>query len=54
VLLAGRGGGALNPGRHIALPDREPLANLYLTLLQMLGVEEATFGADGTTALDLS
>jgi len=53
VLLAGRAGGALEPGRHVLLPDREPLANLYVTLLQLLGVDADAFGVDGTRALTL-
>jgi hypothetical protein len=44
VLLVGRGGGALVPGRHIVYPDDTPMTNLYLTLLDRLGVREDTLG----------
>jgi len=44
VLLVGRGGGSLTPGRHIVYPDDTPMTNLYLTLLDRLGVREDTLG----------
>jgi hypothetical protein len=37
-------GGSLAGGRHIAPPDRTPLANLHLTLLKKAGVELDSFG----------
>ncbi len=48
VLLAGRGGGAFKPGRHIRLASQTPLANLYLSMLGAVGVNVGTFGSDGT------
>ena len=53
VLLAGRGGGLVNTGRHLAVPDETPIANLYLAMLETLGVIEPSFG-DSTGTLDLS
>ena len=44
VLLVGRGGGSLAPGRHVVYPDGTPMTNLYLTLLDRLGVRENTLG----------
>lgn len=44
VLLAGRGGGALTPGRHITLPEEIPLTNLYLSLLDRMGVPAEKIG----------
>ncbi|HZA35991.1 MAG TPA: DUF1552 domain-containing protein, partial [Vicinamibacterales bacterium] len=44
VLLIGRGGGSLTPGRHVVYPDGTPMTNLYLTLLDRLGVREETLG----------
>lgn len=38
TIVAGRGGGRINPGRHIHLPDGTPLANLWLTYAQTLGL----------------
>jgi Protein of unknown function (DUF1552) len=43
VLLVGRGGG-LSPGRHVIYPDDTPMTNLYLTLLDRLGVREDAIG----------
>lgn len=50
VLVAGRGGGALATGRHLAAPRRTPLCNLWLSLLRNHGVAVDTFG-DSTGAL---
>ncbi len=54
VLLAGRGGGLVAPGQHRVLPNKTPIANLYLTMLAAVGVPDTSFGIDGTAALDLS
>ncbi len=53
VLLAGRGGGTVNTGRHLAMPSEEPMANLFLAMIETLGVLEPSFG-DSTGVLDLS
>ena len=44
ILLAGRGNGQLTPGRHLEYPDGTPVTNLYLSLLQRLGVEPEKIG----------
>jgi hypothetical protein len=44
VLLAGRGGGSLKPGRHLVCSAGTPITNLYLSLLDRMGVREATIG----------
>jgi hypothetical protein len=51
VLVAGRGGGALAPGRHVRFASNTPLANLFLTFLRAFGVQDVTFGLDGTSPL---
>ena len=51
ILLAGRAGGAVNPGRHLSWDDDTPVANLYLRMLQIMGVEEESFG-NSTGLLD--
>lgn len=53
VIVAGGAGGAVQPGRHIRYDDQPPMANLFLTMLNALGVEETTFGDDSTGLLDL-
>lgn len=44
VLLAGRGGGSLRPGQHLIYPHKTPMTNLYLTLLDRMGVHPETIG----------
>jgi hypothetical protein len=50
ILLAGRGGGTLRPGRHLRFPVNTPLANLYLGMLRKMGVAAERF-ADSTGEL---
>ena len=50
VLVAGRGAGQINPGRHVQY-DGDPIANLYVSFMNMMGVEGSSFGADGTGPL---
>ena len=50
ILLAGHGGGALKPGRHVDLGENVPLSNLYLRMLEEFGVNEKRFG-DSTRSL---
>jgi hypothetical protein len=52
ILLAGSGGGTLCPGRHIRYPVGTPLTNLYLSLLDRLGVPAERLG-DSTGRLPL-
>ncbi len=44
ILLAGKGGGSLRPGRHVRLPHETPLTNLHLSLLDRMGVRADAFG----------
>ncbi len=50
VLLAGRGGGAVTPGRHVRYGG-VPVANLFISMLSTVGVSLSTFGDDGTGPL---
>lgn len=50
LVLAGRGGGTLNPGRHLSYGIKTPMANLHLSLLQRAGVDVPKF-ADSTGPL---
>ncbi len=43
ILLAGRGGGALDPGRHVRY-TATPMANLFLSLADSMGVSAERFG----------
>jgi len=44
ILLAGGGGGTLQGGRHLAYGKKTPLCNLYLEMLQRVGVPQKSFG----------
>jgi hypothetical protein len=44
ILLFGRGDGSLKPGRHIVYDKPVPMTNLYLTMLDRMGVEPETIG----------
>lgn len=44
VILAGGGGGSLQPGRHYRLRDRVPMTNLYLSMLDRMGVKADQLG----------
>jgi hypothetical protein len=53
ILLAGRGGGVIQPGRHIASPQGTPLCNLYVSMLERMGTPVEAFG-DSTAPLPLA
>ncbi|MBM3846466.1 MAG: DUF1552 domain-containing protein [Verrucomicrobia bacterium] len=44
ILLAGRGGGVLNPGRHVRYSHDTPMANLFLTLMDHMGTPSDRMG----------
>lgn len=48
LVLAGRGGGSLKPGRHIVEKQATPMANLHLTLAQKMGLEIDSFNGAST------
>jgi len=51
LILAGRGKGTIRPGRRLRAPEHTPLCNLYVSLLNRMGIPEKHFG-DSTGALD--
>lgn len=51
VLVAGRGDGSLKPGRHLIYKKGTPMTNLYLTLLDRMGVQPERLG-DSTGKLE--
>jgi hypothetical protein len=51
ILLAGRGGGTLRPGRHVRLGRETPMTNLYLSMLERAGVPAERIG-DSTGKLE--
>lgn len=44
ILLFGKGGGSLNPGRHVKYAFNTPITNLYVAMLQRLGIQQKRFG----------
>ena len=50
ILLAGRGGGTITPGRHLQYEKNTPLCNLYVSMLDRMGAKTEKFG-DSTGAL---
>ncbi len=44
VLLAGRAGGKLEGNRHLLAPEKTPMANLLLSMLDKIGVPQESFG----------
>ena len=52
ILLAGRGGGTISAGRHRRYPKETPLTNLYLAMLDRMGVAMPKF-SDSTGKLEL-
>ncbi len=51
ILVAGRAGGTVKTGRHVRCPRETPLTNLYVSILDRLGVTVPGFG-DSTGRLD--
>ena len=51
VILAGRAGGAITPGRQIDHVGETPIANLLLSTLHAVGVPAQSFGEDGLRPL---
>ena len=52
ILLAGRGGGTIVSGRHLAFPKKTPLCNLYTAMLERMGTAVLRFG-DSSEAMTL-
>jgi hypothetical protein len=50
VILAGHAGGVLTPGRHLNLGEKTPMTNLYVRMLNIMGVPTDRFG-DSTGVL---
>jgi hypothetical protein len=52
ILLFGKGGGTFKTGRHVKYANETPLNNLYLSLLDRMGVHAETLG-DSTGKLQM-
>jgi hypothetical protein len=51
TILAGGGNGTLKPGRHIRYAPETPMANMFVSMLDRMGVEPERFG-DSNGKLD--
>ena len=49
VLLAGKAQGTLKPGRQLVFPKKAPVANLYVEMLDRMGVKLDAFGDSKTS-----
>jgi hypothetical protein len=49
VILAGKAGGALKPGRHLAFAPKTPMSNLYVEMLDRMGAKVDSFGDSATS-----
>ncbi|MFZ4795052.1 MAG: hypothetical protein ACOYLN_13070, partial [Blastocatellia bacterium] len=54
ILLAGRGGNSIRTGRHIRTPEGTPVTNLYLSLLERMGVQPDKIGDSNGKLTELS
>jgi hypothetical protein len=52
TLVVGGGAGRIQGGRHVRFPARTPVTNLFMTVLDKLGVPADTIG-DSTGKIDL-
>jgi len=50
ILLCGKGGGTLDPGRHIRVPQETPMCNLFMSMLDRFGTP-VDFIGDSTDRL---
>jgi len=50
IVLGGRGGGRIQSGQHLQYTEDMPLANLYLSMLDVFGAPQPRFG-DSTEPL---
>jgi hypothetical protein len=44
TLLFGKGGGTIDSGRHVLCPSNTPVCNLWLSLMDRMGVQADRFG----------
>jgi hypothetical protein len=51
VLVAGHGDGMFRSGQHVRFEKNTPMSNLYLTMLQRMGIAVERFG-DSTGVLE--
>jgi hypothetical protein len=53
ILILGGANGGVQTGRHIAMKEDTPVANVFLSMMDRMGVEKASFG-DSTGKLEIA
>jgi|GEM_PF-581882 len=51
VIVAGRAGGQIRSGQHIVYPNATPYSRVFVSILQMLGMNDTKFGVNGDQPL---
>jgi hypothetical protein len=54
LVLAGGGCGKLRPGRHVRYPKETPMANLFVSMLDRMGIPVDSLGDSNGNLADLS
>jgi hypothetical protein len=54
LFLAGHAGGSLKGNVHLKAPDGTPMANVMLTLMHNLGLDDVQQFGDATSTFDLT
>ena len=54
LFLVGHAGGRLKGGLHLRAADGTPMANVMLSVLQALGIDDMAQFGDSTSAFDLN
>jgi hypothetical protein len=54
LFLAGHAGGGLKGNLHLRAPEGTPMANVFLTALHTLGLDDVQKFGDSTAAMDLT
>jgi hypothetical protein len=54
TVVAGRANGTIRPGRHLRYPDETPITNLYMSMLDRMGVPAEQFGDSNGRLMELS
>jgi Protein of unknown function (DUF1552) len=53
IILAGQGGGKIKTGQNLIYEKGTPLANLYVTMLNAMGIDQGRFGDSTGTLSDI-
>jgi hypothetical protein len=54
IIMAGRGGGTVKAGRHIKFEHETPMNNLFMSMLDRMGVHAEKIGDSSGKLVELS